>query len=134
MTNNGMAGNSLSAGYGGQTLTGPFTYGGLSSVFAQRGDFPFAGFNGAITDFHPGASSTYYSGVTRYVSETVSGTETDLFTSYDQHAAGKGTVVYLAGHDYSYGGAYDTNQGITAGSRLVLNTLFSLGTNDVCTP
>ena len=139
MTNNGFAGNILSIGGGvggGGTYTGPFTFGGLSSVFAQRGDFPFAGFTGAISDYYPNtsASSTYYPGVTRLVSATSGGTQTDLFTMYDQHAAGKGTVVYLAGHDYSYGGQYASDQGTTAGSRLVLNTLFSLGTNDVCTP
>jgi len=135
MTSAGMAGNDLSSGFSG-SITGPFTYSGLASPFAQRGDFPFEGFGGAISDYHPDptANSTYNSGVVRYVTASYSGgKQSDLFTSLDQHSTGKGTIVYLAGHDYSY----NDNQGqtgITAGSRLVLNTLFSLGTNDVCAP
>ncbi len=135
LTSNGTKGNGIPSGSG--PYGGPFTYGGLSSAFAQRGDFPFAGFGGAITDFHPdsGAGSTYYSDVVRYISATdSSGNPTDLFASVDLHASGKGTVVYLAGHDYSYGGNNSGAAGVTAGSRLVLNTLFSLGTNDICTP
>jgi hypothetical protein len=136
MTTNGMAGNVLNPSGLSDVISGPFTYTNLSSPFTQIGDFTFNGFYGAITDFHPNAaaSSTYYSGVLRYISESASGEENDLFTSYDQHAAGKGTVVYLAGHDYSYGTQNQGAVGITAGSRLVLNTLFSLGTDDVCMP
>ncbi len=135
MTSKGMAGNALSVGNNG--FTGPFVNSGLGSPFAQRGDFSFAGFRGAITDFQPDSStgSAYYSDVVRYISASdFFGNPTDLFASVDLHAAGKGTVVYLAGHDYSYGGGNDGTPGVTAGSRLVLNTLFSLGTNNICQP
>ncbi len=140
MTTAGVTINSLSPGLLTGTITGPFTFGGLGSPFAQRGDFPFAGFDGVIADFAPGTSngSAYNPGVVRYVTGSYSGGKhSDLFTSIDQHAAGKGTVVYLSGHDYSYGGNTGIGSppvGITAGSRLVLNTLFSLGTNNVCQP
>ncbi len=132
MTTNGMAGNNLMARGNSQTIAGPYAFGNLSDVFSQIGDFPFFGFNGAITDFHPASGSAYVTGVEHDISKTSGSVQNDLFTSYDQHAAGKGTVVYLSGHDYSYNGSYSTSQGVTAGSRLVLNTLFSLGTNDVC--
>ena len=127
MTRSGMTGNALnigSAGYG-----GPFAFGGLTSPFAQRGDFPFRSDLGRVTDFKPDPSG-YFSDVVRYVTATATGT--DLFTSVDLRASGKGTVVYLAGHDYSYGGPNAGEVGLTAGSRLVLNTLFSLGTNNAC--
>lgn len=136
MTSSGMDGNTLGAN-GNNPLTGPFINGGLTSPFAQRGDFPFAGFTGAIADFHPNAAaqSSYRADVTRYISaKDLTGRQSDLLTSADQHAAGKGTVVYLAGHDYSYGRPTGDKPGVTAGSRLVLNTLFSLGTNNVCQP
>ncbi len=110
---------------------GPFTYDWLSSPFAQRGDFPFASYNGAIIDFHPNSGAQYRPGVQKMI---VSGGRTEIFTSLDQHAQGKGTVVYLAGHDYSVDGRAKRGAGVTAGSRLVLNTLFSLGTNNVCQP
>jgi hypothetical protein len=110
---------------------GPFTYSWLSSPFAQRGDFPFQSFFGAIFDFHPNGSAQYRAGVQKMI---VSGGRTELFTSLDQHAQGKGTVVYLGGHDYSVDGGAKRGTGVTAGSRLVLNTLFSLGTNNVCQP
>lgn len=115
---------------------GPFTFGGLASPLAQRGDFPFAGFIGLIADFIPDshAPSSYNAGVVRYIT----GGSTDYFTSIDGHASHKGTVVYLAGHDYSYTlaghGGGGPKPGMTAGSRLVLNTLFTLGTNNVCAP
>jgi ASPM-SPD-2-Hydin domain-containing protein len=132
MTPSGMAGNTLPRNRGG--YTGPFVLGGLTSPFAQRGDFPFAGFTGAITDFHPG-SGNYYSDVVRYIAGTdTNGAGTDLFASVDLHAQGKGTVVYLSGHDYSYTGDNQGTPGVTAGSRLVLNTLFSLGQNNLCAP
>lgn len=132
MTNSGMTGNVLGGG-GGGGYTGPFTFGGLASPFAQRGDFPFAGFTGAISDYHPGSGSSYYTNVVRYITgnDTFNGSS-DLFTSVDLHAQGKGTVVYLSGHDYSYGGREAGSVGLTAGSRLVLNTIFSLGNNDIC--
>jgi hypothetical protein len=133
MTSGGTAGDMLSIGTHG--YTGPFTVSGLTSPFAQRGDFPFAGFDGAITDFEPASGSSFYSDVVRYLgaSDGAGGT-TDLFDSVDLHASGKGTVVYLAGHDYSYTGDNAGTPGVTAGSRLVLNTMFSLGTNDICAP
>lgn len=135
LTSKGFAGNSLNTRN--RPSSGPFFNGGLTSPFAQRGDFPFAGFTGAITDFHPDASvqSAYGADVARYIyAKEITGAQTDLFASADQRAQGKGTVVYLAGHDYSYGGRDAAYAGITAGSRLVLNTLFSLGTNNVCSP
>jgi hypothetical protein len=130
MTSNGMSGNDLDLSR--NNYAGPFNYHGLTSPFAQHGDFPFLGFYGAITDFHPNRNSSYDSGVVRLIS--ANSPATDFFTSVDLHAQGKGTVVYLAGHDYSYGGDNDGMPGTTAGSRLVLNTLFSLGTNDLCQP
>ena len=110
---------------------GPFTYDWLFSPFAQRGDFPFASFSGAIIDYQPASGASYRPGVQKLIT---SGGSAQLFTSLDQHSQGKGTVVYLAGHDYSVGGRAGKSAGVTAGSRLVLNTLFALGTNDVCQP
>ena len=134
LTSAGMTGNALAIGgrYNPPTYTGPFAYDGLTSPFAQRGDFPFAAFVGLVTDSAPALGSSYAPGVTRYITATSTGT--DVFASIDLHASGKGTVVYLAGHDYSYGGNTPSDVGITAGSRLVLNTLFSLGENNICQP
>ena len=83
-----------------------------------------------------GANSSYKPNVIRYVSQKdTTGQPTELFTSIA--TAGTGTVVYLAGHDYSghdLSGGASIKPGMTAGTRLVLNTLFSLGTTHTCGP
>ena len=135
MTSSGTNGDTIpDSGRGG--YTGPFFLSGFTSPFAQRGDFPFVGFFGAIKDFYPdpASSSAYKAGVVRYISASPTTQTTDLFGSIDLHAFHKGTVVYLAGHDYSYGGNPGGDVGVTAGSRLVLNTMFSLGENNICAP
>lgn len=132
MSVGGMTGNALPIGGRGSppAYAGPFNWGGVTSPFAQRGDFPFQAFNGRVTDSVP--SGLWTNGVVRYI--TATSTSTDVFDSIDLHGQGAGTVVYLAGHDYSYGGNSSSQTGTTAGSRLVLNTMFSLGTNNLCAP
>lgn len=135
-TDSGLAGNTFGGpgGGGGGTIQ-RYLYAGLASPFVQKGDFPFAGFTGRVQDYHPASGSSYYSDVTRMIwGQDNLGRTSDFYTYADQHSTGKGTVVYLAGHDYSYDGRSSSERGVTAGSRLVLNTLFSLGTNDACAP
>jgi len=69
----------------------------LTSPFAQRGDFPFSGFYGAITDYYPdpASSSAYKSGVVRYISANPTGTNTDLFNSIGPALPSQGHGVYL---------------------------------------
>lgn|GEM_PF-2743553 len=131
MTTTGMVINSLNPTTASSTIGAPFNYAGLANVLLQIGDFPFFGVDGVITDFHPAGG--YNANVTQLISKTQAGTASQLFTALDQKAAHKGSVVYLSGHDYSYAGNNHGVAGLTAGSRVVLNTLFSLGANNVCT-
>jgi hypothetical protein len=131
MTTTGTVINSLNPTNTNGTIGAPFTYAGLANVLLQIGDFPFFGVDGVITDFRPVGS--YNTNVTKLISKTESGNVSQLFTALDQKAAHKGSVVYLSGHDYSYAGSNHGVAGLTAGSRVVLNTLFSLGANNVCT-
>ncbi len=144
MTTHGITADTLDFNPGSGTVDGPFNYAGLASPYAQRGDFTFVGFSGAIYDYHPTTNqSAYRPGVVQEITGTAGGHDSNVMTSLDQRAQGHGTIVYLAGHDYSYadngatssgGGALNPTEGVTAGSRLVLNTLFSLGTNNTCAP
>jgi hypothetical protein len=92
--------------------------GSFASPLMQIGDFDFKAVDGAIQNYQPTA---YKSETIRLVSDQAHPTY-DIFTMVprsDTH----GTVVYLAGHDYSGNdGTFEV-----AGSRMVLNTLFNLG-------
>jgi len=117
----------------------------------QIGDFAFGQVGGAITNYHPdrsgAAASTWRPGVASLISSKTSGTcspacqagyscdagtcrlDWGIATSVQYVRPGDntkgGTVAYLGGHDYSppvSGGG-----GQTAGTRIVLNTLFNLG-------
>ena len=136
LSTKGMGENLLPESNASGAYTGPFTFNGFASPLAQSGDFPFEAFSGAITDFYPESSvgSLDRPGVVNFISARDDNQVTDVFSFYDQQAAGKGTVVYLGGHDYSVGGGLQDTVGITAGSRLVLNTLFSLSTSEACHP
>ncbi len=107
-------------GLAGGLFRGPFP-----SPFLQLGDFPFTPVTGAIQQYSAAAAYvTRPAGfeLMRLISDTTNGTK-DYFTVLPTYG-GMGTVVYLAGHDFS-GGQGATPQ--LAGSRLVLNTLFNLG-------
>jgi hypothetical protein len=106
------------------TAGGKF-WGNFSSPFLQLGDFPYAPITGAIQQFSPTAAyATRPAGyqLLRLISD-LTNTGKDYFTVLPAYN-GMGTVVYLAGHDFSGGQGAATQ---IAGSRLVLNTLFNLG-------
>jgi MYXO-CTERM domain-containing protein len=97
--------------------------GGYASAFMQVGDFVFKPYSGAIANFDP---THYNPNVTRFLSET-NNTAYDIFTMVPGVSGGHGTSVYLGGHSYSgCGGTFQT-----AGTRLVLNSLFNLGASCV---
>jgi hypothetical protein len=100
----------------------------------QIGDFPYSVVSGAITTYFPDVLNTipnaaYRPGIKRFVTETPTTTPPptwDVSSTIQVIGAdniAKGNVAYLGGHDYSPGGS--TPQ--TAGTRIVLNTLFNLG-------
>ena len=100
----------------------------------QVGDFVYAVVTGSVPAYLPDTSSTpnYQAGVTRLAYETnstTSTTTTTLATALNFDAATstiitapdgvtKGGIAYLGGHRY---------YGQSAGTRIVLNTLFNLG-------
>jgi MYXO-CTERM domain-containing protein len=96
-----------------------FQPGIYASPFMQIGDFVFKPYTGAIQNYRP---TTYGGTVTRFLSET-NDTTYDIFTVVPAVTSGHGTSVYLGGHSYS--GCDGTFQ--SAGTRIVLNTLFNLG-------
>jgi stigma-specific protein Stig1 len=104
----------------------------------QIGDFNFNVVTGAITTFFPRANQTpadaYLPSVERFITETPATappSNWDVASTVQVAGAAdsgpKGSVAYLGGHDYSpkVGGAPTSGQ--TAGTRIVLNTLFNLG-------
>ncbi len=107
--------------------------GHFASPLMQLGDYPFIPHSGAIQNYrtdsrgspgyintagNPGADNTI-----RLITETNGGGAYDIFTNRPQGSTGHGTFVYLGGHSYS--GTDGTFQ--IGGTRLVLNTLFNLG-------
>ena len=96
----------------------------FASPLMQIGDFGFKGYTGVIQGYQPAAS--YRTDVVRLIADSAL-PAWDYFTFQPGVKAGKGTVVYLAGHSYS--GTEGSFQ--IAGSRLVLNTLFNLGASCV---
>ncbi len=128
-----------------QTGTGTLKWNGAntaSSLLApahpnmQIGDFSYAMVSGAITTYYPDASKTpdvaYLPAVKRLITtQTPAPTpplawdvsSTIQVTGAD--GAQHGTVAYLGGHDYSPSSVAGSGQ--TAGTRIVLNTLFNLG-------
>lgn len=108
-----------------KSVSAQATYqGGYASPFMQMGDFVFRPYTGAIQNYQP-TPNGYEPGVARFLSET-NDTHYDIFTVRPA-GSGYGTSVYLGGHSYS--GCDGTYQ--TAGTRLVLNTLFNLGASCV---
>jgi hypothetical protein len=87
----------------------------------QVGDFTFSVVNGSVSAYLPdAAASQYVTGVKRLATETANG-DLDVATSVVMAGGDgltKGSVAYLGGHRYA---------GQTAGTRIVLNTLFNLG-------
>ena len=105
----------------------------------QIGDFVYQDVTGSIEYFYPDRSSTpastYRAGVQRLMSQNSSGAACSPACTGDQicvggtctlpndvgttiQVGGTGNVAYLGGHNYA---------GQTAGTRIVLNTLFNLG-------
>jgi hypothetical protein len=103
----------------------PLTYTAFSSPFMQLAEFPFKGVSGAVANYRPGYNSlgsAWKSGVTHLVASSTYPLW-DMFTLKGA-SSGSGNTLYLAGHDY---------KGQVAGTRLVLNTLFNLGSTCVTT-
>ncbi|MFL5272988.1 MAG: hypothetical protein ACJ79E_13085, partial [Anaeromyxobacteraceae bacterium] len=111
----------------------------------QIGDFNFSVVSGAITTFFPRSNQTpadaYLPTVERFITETPATTPPsnwDVASTVQVAGAAdsgpKGSVAYLGGHDYSptsdpwpHTTADKATKGQTAGTRIVLNTLFNLG-------
>jgi hypothetical protein len=97
----------------------------------QIGDFPYALVGGYLTDFYPSHAtnppSVYNPNVNVFINQNVVGTgEQDIYTRIRKDSNNnEGLVVYLGGHDYCTNGNGNCTQ--TAGTRLVLNSLFNLG-------
>lgn len=101
----------------------------------QIGDFSYAIVSGAITTYYPDATKTpdaaYLPAVKRLITTAspVPAAPLAWDVSSTIQVSGpdgsqRGTVAYLGGHDYSPSTA---SSGQTAGTRIVLNTLFNLG-------
>ncbi|HVP68524.1 MAG TPA: MopE-related protein [Anaeromyxobacteraceae bacterium] len=104
----------------------------------QVGDFQYSLVTGAITTFYPNGSlqppQAYLAGVDRLIVQPATTTTAvppswdiaSTFQTQSPDSAIGGSVAYLGGHDYSpsVDGAV---AGQTAGTRIVLNTLFNLG-------
>ncbi len=104
----------------------------------QVGDFSYSVVSGAITTYFPDTTSTvataYRSGNKRLITEAPSTTPppswdvSSTIQVLGSDGATKGSVAYLGGHDYSPKvGQAPGSTGQTAGTRIVLNTLFNLG-------
>jgi hypothetical protein len=105
----------------------------------QIGDFTFSVVSGFITDYSPSRATpptSSYKGspstVHRLISQTVSGQpDWDVATTVQYvgpDGTRGGTVAYMGGHDYSPPWNNTAGSGgQTAGTRVVLNTLFNLG-------
>ena len=104
----------------------------------QVGDFSYLVVSGAITTYFPDTTSTvataYRSGNKRLITEAPSTTPppswdvSSTIQVVGSDGATKGSVAYLGGHDYSPKvGQAPGSTGQTAGTRIVLNTLFNLG-------
>jgi uncharacterized protein (TIGR03382 family) len=118
---------SISRGYYGDFV--PLVFRGFSSPFLQVGDFPFTVHSGFIADFAPVNGGSWRPGVEHLVTGKEDGTAVFSVFSVKPGASGSGTTVYLGGHDYS--GRDQPFQ--VAGTRMVLNTLFNLGSTCVTT-
>jgi hypothetical protein len=99
---------------------GALTFSNYPSPNMQIGDFAYSLVSGCLTDWGPTAGGGYKPGVTHFITAKNGGNAaTDVFTMDNKdNNPSKGLVVYLGGHDYN---------GQTAGTRLVLNSLFNLG-------
>ncbi|HET9598122.1 MAG TPA: hypothetical protein VFP65_21215, partial [Anaeromyxobacteraceae bacterium] len=108
----------------------------------QVGDFAFSVVTGAITTYYPRATGApadlYLAGTKRLITETTTTTQPNWDVSGTIQVSGndgpKGSVAYLGGHNYSptvdawpHTTANQATKGQTAGTRIVLNTLFNLG-------
>lgn len=101
------------------------TFTQFSSPNVQIGDFIFTLGGGALHDWKVQSPSKYLPNVTHLIVDT--GKNADIMTaSHFGNDPTKGAIVYLGGHNYSptYIPSWHPN---TAGTRLVLNTLFNLG-------
>jgi hypothetical protein len=96
--------------------------------YMQIADFTFSGTNGNVSAFlaDPNGNSIFslpgstYGGIQRYIAQNNATPNLDILTSikFGGETGRAGAVVYMGGHDYSTQ---------TAGTRIVLNTLFNLG-------
>ena len=112
----------------------------------QVGDFAFSVVTGAITTYFPragvAAADAYRSNVERLITESQAAPIWDVSSTVQvqgNDSVARGSVAYLGGHDYSPTADVDSNlvpakvpsahvhAGQTAGTRIVLNTLFNLG-------
>lgn len=88
----------------------------------QIADFPYSLVSGSITTYYPDRSATptsvYRTGVDRLITEAATPPWDISTINRKDNVQTKGNVAYLGGHRYT---------GQTAGTRLVLNTLFNLG-------
>jgi hypothetical protein len=103
-----------------KAVTSPLYRGSFSSPLMQIGDFRFIPRDGAIQNFKP---NLYKTEVVRLISDATNPAY-DVFT-HVPGTSSHGTIVYLGGHSYS--GTDPASSFQIAGSRLVLNTLFNLG-------
>jgi MYXO-CTERM domain-containing protein len=108
------------------SVTSPLYRGNFSSPLMQIGDFQFQPRDGAIQNFRP---QLYKSEVVRLISDSTT-PDYDIFT-WVPGTTTHGTIVYLGGHSYS--GTDPDSSFQIAGSRLVLNTLFNLGSSCTAT-
>ena len=103
----------------------------------QIGDFAYTLVSGAITTYYPDASkpvaTAYLPNVQRLITTQSPTTTTppawDVSSTIQVTGADgalRGTVAYMGGHDYSPS-VSTAGSGQTAGTRIVLNTLFNLG-------
>ncbi len=105
----------------------------------QIGDFVFSVGVGNVSAFLPDpngnssfnpqlAASSYRGGVQQFISQNNGSPNLDVLTLFKNGEEGStsGTVVYLGGHNYSPDTS-DSGINNTAGTRIVLNTLFNLG-------
>jgi hypothetical protein len=98
--------------------------GNFGSPLMQLGDYAFSPVTGAVEDYRPQDTTSYQPNTTRLITSSGSTANWDFFSVRPPVTGNvRGTIVYLAGHSYS--GVQGSFQ--IAGSRLVLNTLFNLG-------
>jgi hypothetical protein len=95
----------------------------------QIADFPYSLVGGSITTYYPDRAATpasvYRTGVERLITEAATPPWDISTLNRKDNVQTKGNVAYLGGH--RYGPTQAGAGGQTAGTRLVLNTLFNLG-------